>query len=212
MGPARTVAAAANGSYSEMAEGAAVGGPGDSRPTGRTDTPDQLGDLPIDPDIDAAEDHRPSRRASGGPFAPLPRSRWPRIHWASVAMVGVGGFAGGLVRYGVGLGWPTPAGTFPWATFTVNTAGAFILATLLVLVLEVLPPTTYLRPALGTGFCGALTTFSSVAVSVDQLAAHGHADVAASYVIVSLVAGLAAASFGIVLGRSIAASRAKGRE
>lgn len=129
-----------------------------------------------------------------------------------MAAVAAGGFFGGLVRYLVGLALPTATGGYPWATLIVNTAGAFILALLLILVLEVLPPTTYLRPVLGTGFCGALTTFSSVATGADQLVAHGHAATAAGYVALSLLAGLAAASLGIVLGRALAADREKGRE
>lgn len=169
--------------------------------------------LPVDPDVDTAEDigHRPGATVAG-PFAAPRPSRWPRIHWGMVLAVAIGGFFGGIVRYAVGLAWPAPAGTFPWGIFVVNTAGAFVLALLLVLVLEVLPPTTYLRPLIGTGFCGALTTFSTVMVGVDQLAAHRHVGLAAGYVIGSLAAGLAAASFGIVLGRSIAAHRDKGRE
>lgn len=178
------------------------------------DDVDDEWELPLDPDVDTAEDrrHRASRDATADPFAGRRRSRWPRIHWLTVAAVAAGGFIGGLVRYLVGLGMPTPTGTFPWAIFTVNTAGAFILALLLVLVLEVLRPTTYVRPLLGTGFCGALTTFSSVATGVDELAADGHLALATGYVVASLLAGLAAASFGIVLGRSIAAHREKGRE
>lgn len=175
---------------------------------------DEDPDFPIDPDVDTAEDqrHRPFGAPVAGPFAPPRRSRLPRIHPGTVVAVAVGGFFGGLLRYGVGLALPTPSGGFPWSTFVVNTGGAFILALLLVLVLEVLPPTTYVRPLLGTGFCGALTTFSSVATGVDQLAAHGRAGVAVGYVAASLAAGLAAASFGIVLGRSVAAAREKGRE
>lgn len=172
---------------------------------------DELRDLPIDSDIDTTDDSR-HPGASTGPFATRPRRWWPRIHWGSVAMVGVGGFFGGLTRYEVGLAWSTSAGTFPWSTFTVNTAGAFVLALLLVLVLEVLPPSTHLRPAIGTGFCGALTTFSSVAVQADRLAAHGHVAVAVAYVVASVFAGLAAASFGLVIGRSVAAHRAQGQE
>jgi len=52
-----------------------------------------------------------------------------------------------------------------WATFVINASGAFVLAALLVVVNDVLPPTTYVRPLVGTGFCGAWTTFSSIAAS-----------------------------------------------
>lgn len=171
-------------------------------------------ELPFDPDLDTAEDrrHRPASATAADPFAARRRSRWPRIHWRTVAAVAGGGLLGGLVRHLVGLAMPASAGAFPWGIFLVNTAGAFILALLLILVLEVLPPTTYLRPVVGTGFCGALTTFSSVAAGVDQLIVDGHVGTAVGYVAASLAAGLAAASFGIVLGRSIAAQRQKGRK
>jgi CrcB protein len=170
-------------------------------------------ELPLDPDLDTAEDqrHHGGPGATVSPFRAERRRRWPRIRPAVVAAVAVGGFFGGLVRYLIGLAMPAPTGAFPWSIFLVNTAGAFILALLLILVLEGLPPTTYLRPVLGTGFCGALTTFSSVATGVDQLVAHGHTATAAGYVATSLIAGLGAASFGIVLGRAIAAGREKGR-
>jgi CrcB protein len=177
-------------------------------------TGDDLRDLPLDPDLDEAADqpHHHQADPQPGPFDTSRTSRWPRIHWRSVAVIGAGGFVGGLTRYGIGLAWVAPTGTFPWATFAINTSGAFLLGLLLVLVLEVLPPTTYLRPALGTGFCGAYTTFSSVATATDQLTAHGHANVAAAYVAASVFTGLAATSFGIVLGRSIAANQARRAE
>lgn len=184
--------------------------------------PDSLGDrievdddreLPIDPDIDTAEDrrHLPAGRP-GGVFTRQRRRRLPPISWRVVVAVGVGGFFGGALRYGVTLWLPGSRSSLPWAILVVNTAGGFILAFLLILVLELLPPTTYLRPLLGTGFCGALTTFSSVATGADQLVARGRPGLAAGYVLISLVAGLAAASFGIVLARSIAAYTEKGRD
>lgn len=180
-----------------------------SEPAGQAHDIDELRGLPVDPDIDTAQ-HRPGRPHDQARVKPPPRSRWPRIRWATVAAVFVGGFFGGVTRYGLGLAWPTPAGTFPWVVWTVNTSGAFVLGLLLVVAMEVLPPTTYVRAVLGTGFCGALTTFSSVATGVDQLAAHGHEAVAAGYVAASLAAGLAAASFGVSVARSIAAYRQKG--
>jgi CrcB protein len=128
-------------------------------------------------------------------------SRLPRVRGRVVAAVAVGGVAGGALRYAVGLALPPSPAGFPWAVFAVNTAGAFVLAVLLVLVLEVLTPTTYLRPLLGTGFCGALTTFSSVATGVDQLVARGAAGLAAGYLAASLAAGLAAVVTGAALAR-----------
>jgi CrcB protein len=178
-------------------------------PEGR---PDELGELPIDPDVDAAEDARHHTAAATSPFTRAKRSRWPRIDWTLVAGVAAGGFAGGLVRYEIGLAWPATTTAFPWAIWSVNTGGAFILGLLLVLVLEVLPPTKYVRAVLATGFCGALTTFSSVATAIDQMLAHARVGLAIGYVAASVAAGLAAASFGLMLGRSIAAYREKGRE
>jgi CrcB protein len=161
-------------------------------------------ELPIDPDVDVAEDARHHRGA-----APelAPRARWPRFHASVIATVFVGGCAGGLVRYLVTEHWPTPDDRFPWATFTVNVAGAFVLAVLVVIVTDVLRDSTYTRPLIGTGFCGALTTFSSVVVAVDQLIAHGHAGLATTYLATSIVAGLVAAWLGVVLARAFAESR-----
>ena len=145
--------------------------------------------------------------AQGDPFAGVRRSAWPRLRAPVIAAVFAGGCLGGLVRYLVSQDWPGPTPLFPWPTFTVNIAGAFILTLLLVVAADVLGPTTYLRPLVGTGFCGALTTFSSVVVSADRLMAHGHADVAVIYLAASITAGLVAGWFGLFTGRLFAAYR-----
>jgi CrcB protein len=123
----------------------------------------------------------------------------PRI----IGVIAIGGFVGGLARYEIVRAWTATANEFPWSTFVVNTIGAFVLALLVVVTTDVLVGSRYLRPLLGTGFCGAFTTFSAVAVSVDELTAHGHTATAASYAIASVVAGSAAATAGVVLGRAI---------
>ncbi|HEX3706898.1 MAG TPA: CrcB family protein [Mycobacteriales bacterium] len=120
-----------------------------------------------------------------------------------VGVVLAGGFVGGLARYEAVTHWAAPSGSFPWSTFAVNTAGAFILGLLLIVVLEVMGPSTYTRPLVGAGFCGSLTTFSSVAVAVDELAAHGHLLLGCGYLAASLVAGLAAAAGGALVGRRL---------
>lgn len=181
-------------------------------PYGMVDDVDDERELPLDPDVVAARDgHQRDTADPLDPFDAHRTSRWPRIRWPIVAAIAGGGFVGGLVRYLVGLALPSAVGTVPWAIVTVNTVGAFILALVLILVLEVLPPTTYVRPVLGTGFCGALTTFSSVATGAVQWG-ETSALRAAGYVLGSVVAGLAAATLGIVLGRAIAARRQRVRE
>lgn len=151
--------------------------------------------------------------ASGDPFAGVRRSPWPRFHAPVLVAVFVGGCLGGLARYLVSLHWPGATDQlFPWPTFTVNVAGAFVLTLLIVVASDVLGPTTYLRPLIGTGFCGALTTFSSVVVAADQLIAHGHTEVAAVYLAASIGAGFAAGWLGLYVGRSFAAYRRRERE
>src|SRR5690348_11636962 len=85
-----------------------------------------------------------ARDVRESPFAPARRRALPRIHPRIVAAIAVGGFAGGLLRYAVSLALPAGPGGFPWAVVAVNTGGAFLLGLVLILVLEVLPPTTYL--------------------------------------------------------------------
>ena len=84
----------------------------------------------------------------------------------------------------------------------VITSVAFALALLLVIGIEVWLPTTYVRSALGIGFLGVFTTFSSVVTTTDRLAGHGAVGIAAWYLGLSTVAGLAAASLGQVTGAS----------
>ena len=146
------------------------------------------------------------------PFDVARHSPWPRIRATVLAVIFVGGCAGGLVRYVVTRAWPTPTDAFPWSTFAVNVAGAFILALLLVLVSDVARPSAYLRPLIGTGFCGALTTFSSIVVSVDELVAHGRVVTAVGYVVTTLACGLAAGMLGVVTGRAYGAYRRRMRE
>lgn len=127
----------------------------------------------------------------------------PHLHLRDLAAVGVGGFAGGLARYAIGLAWPTAKGHFPAAILTINTSGAFLLALVLVLALESATPHRRVRLVLGTGVCGAYTTFSSVAVAADQLWAHLHPTEALVFVVTSVAAGFAAAAVGMASGRAL---------
>jgi fluoride exporter len=120
--------------------------------------------------------------------------------------VALGGLFGTAARQAVEEALPTPGETFPVATFVINMSGAFLLG----LVLEGLtrpgPDTGWWRVArlaLGPGFLGAFTTYSTLAIESDLLVRHAHFGMAAGYMAASVVAGLAAASIGMVLGMRI---------
>lgn len=131
----------------------------------------------------------------------------PRLSLGALAVVFGGGVAGGMARYGVVETLATPAGRFPWGTLGVNTAGAFALP-LLLAALTTWGAHRYLKPLLATGFLGAFTTFSSVVVTTDVLAAHGHPGTGAAYLAGSTAAALLAAAAGLRLGQAVSAAAA----
>ena len=121
-----------------------------------------------------------------------------------LAVIFVGGCVGGLTRYTVTQAWPTPDSGFPWSTFTVNLVGAFVLGVVVVFAAET-RGSRHLRLLVGTGFCGALTTFGSVVVAVDELLAHHHAGTATAYLIATAASALLAAGIGLAFARSMVA-------
>jgi CrcB protein len=78
------------------------------------------------------------------------------------ALVGLGGAAGAVLRYAVGE--VVPAGRYRLGTVTVNVVGTFVLG-----VLSLLSVGDGAALALGTGACGAFTTFSSFSVDAVEL-------------------------------------------
>jgi CrcB protein len=79
-----------------------------------------------------------------------------------LAAIAVGGAIGALARVGLSEAFGGGAPAWPWVTFLVNVSGAFALGFLVTYLQERLPLSSYRRPLLGTGFCGAFTTFSTM--------------------------------------------------
>jgi fluoride exporter len=113
----------------------------------------------------------------------------------------VGGAVGSLLRVGAARSFPHDPGQWPWATFAANLAGTLVLAWLVTRLTEAMPPTRYWREFLGTGFCGALTTFSTFQVETIDLAREGSPAIAAGYAAASLVAGMAIATAATIAAR-----------
>ncbi|WFE22858.1 CrcB family protein [Solwaraspora sp. WMMD937] len=121
----------------------------------------------------------------------------------SLLLVMCGGAVGALVRYltdrvVVGLGQPSF-----WGTFLVNLAGAVLIG---VLAGAGLAGAGWLARLLATGLCGALTTYSTFAYEVVQLAGGSARDrwTAAGYATGTLLAGFAALLVGRLAGDALA--------
>lgn len=112
-----------------------------------------------------------------------------------------GGAAGALTRGGLAEAFPASPGEWPWGTFIANQLGALLLAWLSTELAETVVPTRAWRPLLGTGFCGALTTFSAFQVETIQIVRHGRPGLAAAYALVSIAVGMACAVAGTVYAR-----------
>ncbi len=103
----------------------------------------------------------------------------------------IGGSLGALARLGLLQTDAPGAPAWPWVTFAVNIAGAVLLGYLATRLQERLPLSAYRRPLLGTGFCGALTTFSTMQVeALKMLDAHRYG-LAAAYALSTIALGYA---------------------
>lgn len=116
--------------------------------------------------------------------------------------MGAGGFVGAIVRYALALWVDTRMGSpFPFATLLINVTGSFVLGVLSgALEFSSLPPEV--RLTIGVGFLGAYTTFSTFTYETLRLVEAGDTALALGYVTLSVLAGLAAATLGLAVGRA----------
>lgn len=119
-------------------------------------------------------------------------------------LVGIGGFVGANARFVVarlvGVLFET---RFPLGTFIINISGSFLLGVLGTIVAQkVLPTSEAMRLALGVGFLGAFTTFSTFEFETHALFDDGSWLTATTNMFASLFVGLVAVRAGIVLAKT----------
>lgn len=123
-----------------------------------------------------------------------------RFDLRRLAAIYAGGAIGALARVGLAQAAPHGAGAWPWATFSVNMAGALLLGHF-VARLHDHPEDSLVHPFLTTGICGTLTTFATLQLELFEMVGAGHIALAASYVAATLAAGYLAVRAGMALER-----------
>jgi CrcB protein len=115
-------------------------------------------------------------------------------------VVGVAGALGAVLRYlADGAVEDRVSGAFPWGTLSVNVSGSFVLGLITALVwYHGLAGQD--RTALGVGFCGGFTTWSTASWESVRLAESGLVRQALAFTFGGLAAALAAATAGVALG------------
>jgi fluoride exporter len=113
----------------------------------------------------------------------------PNLDRRELAAIFLGGASGALLRVWIAEEFTGAASTWPWVTFSVNVTGSFALGYLVTRLQDRLPQSTYRRPLLGTGFCGAYTTFSTMQVEILTMIEHDRYGLAVSYAAGSVAAG-----------------------
>ncbi|GAQ68009.1 fluoride efflux transporter CrcB [Streptomyces scabiei] len=122
------------------------------------------------------------------------------MNWVLVI---VGGMVGAPLRYLTDRAVQARHATgFPWGTFAVNVAGSLVLGTLTGAVAAGAVG-SHLQLLLGTGLCGALTTYSTFSYETLRLAQDGARPLAVANAVASVAAGLGAVFVGLTVARAL---------
>ena len=138
-----------------------------------------------------------------------------KLRVARVGLVAAGGTLGTAARAGVALAMAGQTGDFPFATFTVNIVGAFLLGALFTFLpvprargKGLRDRSNSVRLFFGTGFLGGFTTYSALAVDTAGLLVTSSV-LAFGYALATLLLGALATWLGIFFALSAKSANAK---
>ena len=119
----------------------------------------------------------------------------------NILAVGAGSFIGGVARYLVSLAMKGIGKGFPWATLTVNLLGSLLIGLLWGLLSRNATESTSWGLFLTVGLCGGFTTFSTFSKDALTMLQAGQIGGFATYIIISVIAGIALAALGYYVAR-----------
>ena len=119
----------------------------------------------------------------------------------NILAVGAGSFIGGVARYLISLAMKGIGKGFPWATLTVNLFGCLLIGLLWGLLSRNATESTFWGLFLTVGLCGGFTTFSTFSKEALTMLQAGQIGGFATYIIISVLAGIALAALGYYVAR-----------
>ena len=119
----------------------------------------------------------------------------------NIIAVGAGSFIGGIARYLVSLAMKGISKGFPWATILVNLLGCLIIGLLWGFLSRNASESTSWGLFLTVGLCGGFTTFSTFSKEALTMLQTGQIWGFASYIALSILAGIALVAIGYYLFR-----------
>lgn len=111
--------------------------------------------------------------------------------------VGLGGFAGSVMRYLVGLIPIKTDSAFPYMTLIINALGAFLIGVFVSLFDRNKIINPHVMLLLKVGICGGFTTFSTFAYEIQDLVKGNHIGIGVLYALLSMILGVIAVTFGL---------------
>lgn len=116
--------------------------------------------------------------------------------------VGVGGFAGSVARYALGVWIYNRMGTrFPYGTFVINISGCFLIGWVLTVLEARVGLPQALRFAIPIGFIGAYTTFSTFEYETFRAVDGGQPGTGLLNIVLSVLVGYVAVWLGALAGK-----------
>ncbi|WP_051272131.1 fluoride efflux transporter CrcB [Shimazuella kribbensis] len=112
-------------------------------------------------------------------------------------VIALGGALGALCRFLISRLFQNSSGRFPFGTFIVNIAGTFVLG-----LITGYPTSRVWLLFLGTGFCGAFTTFSTLHWEMIQLKQKKQTHTMWIYLLSSYICGFMMATLGYLIGKT----------
>ncbi|MBD3240873.1 MAG: fluoride efflux transporter CrcB [Chitinivibrionales bacterium] len=125
-------------------------------------------------------------------------------HVAPYLYVGIGGFAGSLLRYAVTLASRGHSLSFPVGTLLSNLGGCLAIGVFVTLAARATSVPTEVRLLVATGICGGFTTMSSFVYELMQFVRDGEMAAAAGYFAATVLGSCVCFALGAMIVRLVA--------